>query len=141
MIPATYVIVGSLPLTPSGKLSRSNLPDPQEETSHSITGAIPRTPVEIALARLWSEILQVQSVGIKDNFFELGGHSLLATRVISRIRDEFGAELPVRLMFDNPTIEALALATVESMLEKRGDDQIARLLAELEQMPEEAVIA
>lgn len=138
MIPGTYVIMGSLPLTPSGKLSRSNLPDPQEEPSHSITGAIPRTPVEIALARLWSEILQVQSVGIKDNFFELGGHSLLATRVISRIRDEFGAELPVRLMFDNPTIEALALATVESMLEKRGDDQIARLLAEVEQMPDEA---
>jgi acyl carrier protein len=97
--------------------------------------------VEIALARLWSEILQVPSVGIKDNFFELGGHSLLATRVISRIRDEFGAELPVRLMFDNPTVEALALATVESMREKRGDDQIARLLAELEQMPDEAATA
>lgn len=140
MIPATYVIVGSLPLTPSGKLSRSNLPDPQEEAPHSITGAVPRTPVEIALVRLWSEILQVQSVGIRDNFFELGGHSLLATRVISRIRDEFGAELPVRLMFDNPTVEALALATVEAMLEKRGDDQIARRLAELGQMPDEAVI-
>ncbi|MCF6751043.1 phosphopantetheine-binding protein, partial [Escherichia coli] len=95
MIPATYVVVGSLPLTPSGKLSRSNLPDPQGEASHSVTGAVPRTPVEIALARMWSEILQVPSVGIKDNFFELGGHSLLATRVISRIRDEFGAELPV----------------------------------------------
>ncbi|MGY2990309.1 amino acid adenylation domain-containing protein [Bradyrhizobium sp. USDA 4508] len=141
MIPATYVIVGSLPLTPSGKLSRSNLPDPQEEASHSITGAVPRTPVEIALARLWSEILQVPSVGIKDNFFELGGHSLLATRVISRIRDKFGAELPVRLMFDNPTVEALALATLESMQEKRGDEQIARLLAELEQMPDEAATA
>ncbi|RXH11368.1 amino acid adenylation domain-containing protein [Bradyrhizobium guangzhouense] len=138
MIPATYVIVGSLPLTPSGKLSRNNLPDPQEEASHSTAGAVPRTPVEIALVRLWSDILQVPSVGIKDNFFELGGHSLLATRVISRIRDEFGAELPVRLMFDNPTVEALAQATVESMMEKRGDDQIDRLLAKLEQTPEEA---
>jgi len=66
-----------------------------------------------------------------------GGHSLLATRVISRIRDEFGADLPVRLMFDNPTVEALAIATVEAMLETRGDDQIARLLADLEQTPEE----
>jgi len=141
MIPATYVIMGSLPLTPSGKLSRSNLPDPQEEVSHFTTGAVPRTPVEIALARLWSEILQVENVGIKDNFFELGGHSLLATRVISRIRDEFGADLPVRLMFDNPTVEALALATLDSMLEKRGDDQIARRLAELEQMPDEAATA
>lgn len=125
MIPAAYIIMGSLPLTPSGKLSRSNLPDPQEETSHSVTSAIPRTPVETALVRLWCEILQVQSVGIKDNFFELGGHSLLATRVISRIRDEFGADLPVRLMFDQPTVEALALAIVESTLEKRGGDQIA----------------
>jgi hypothetical protein len=133
--------MASLPLTPSGKLSRSNLPDPQEEASHSIAGAVPRTPVEIALVRLWSEILQVPSVGIKDNFFELGGHSLLATRVISRIRDEFGAELPVRLMFDNPTVEALALATVEAMLEKRGDNQVARLLAELEQMPDKAATA
>jgi acyl-coenzyme A synthetase/AMP-(fatty) acid ligase/acyl carrier protein len=125
MIPATYTIMESLPLTPSGKLNRNNLPDPQEETSHSVTDAIPRTPVEIALVRMWCEILQVHSVGIKDNFFELGGHSLLATRVISRIRDEFGAELPVRLMFDNPTVEALALAIVESMLKKGGDNQIA----------------
>jgi len=115
MIPATYIIMASLPLTPSGKLSRSNLPDPQEETSHSVADAIPRTPVEIAMVRMWCEILQVQSVGIKDDFFELGGHSLLATRVISRIRDEFGVELPVRLMFDNPTVESLALATVESI--------------------------
>ncbi|WP_338426260.1 amino acid adenylation domain-containing protein [Sphingopyxis kveilinensis] len=138
MIPATYVVMESLPLTPSGKLSRSNLPDPNEATSRSITGAVPRTPVEIALARLWSEILEVESVGVQDNFFELGGHSLLATRVVSRIRDDFGVDLPVRLMFDNPTVEALALAIVESMLEKRGDDQIARLLADIEQMPDEA---
>lgn len=138
MLPATYAIVEALPLTPSGKLSRNNLPDPNEAAPRSIAGSVPRTPVEIALARLWSEILEVDSVGVQDNFFELGGHSLLATRVVSRIRDEFGADLPVRLMFDNPTIEALALATVESILEKRGDDQIARLLADLEQMPDEA---
>ncbi len=137
MIPTSHVIMGSLPLTPSGKLSRSNLPDPHEAASSPGIGALPSTPVEIALARLWSEILQVENVGVKDNFFELGGHSLLATRVISRIRDEFGADLPVRLMFDNPTVEALAIATVEAMLETRGDDQIARLLADLEQTPEE----
>ncbi|WP_457812474.1 amino acid adenylation domain-containing protein [Sinorhizobium meliloti] len=141
MIPTSYVIMESLPLTPSGKLSRSNLPDPHEAASRPIIGAVPSTPVEIALARLWSEILQVDKVGVKDNFFELGGHSLLATRVVSWIRDEFGVDLPVRLMFDNPTVEALALATVEGMLETRGDDQIARLLADLEQMPEEAATA
>ncbi|MQX77805.1 phosphopantetheine-binding protein [Sinorhizobium medicae] len=64
-----------------------------------------------------------------------------SSRVVSWIRDEFGVDLPVRLMFDNPTVEALALATVEGMLETRGDDQIARLLADLEQMPEEAATA
>lgn len=73
MLPATYAIVEALPLTPSGKLSRNNLPDPNEAAPRSIAGSVPRTPVEIALARLWSEILEVDSVGVQDNFFELGG--------------------------------------------------------------------
>lgn len=141
MIPTSHVVMGSLPLTPSGKLSRSHLPDPNEAVSSPGIAALPTTPVEIALARLWSEVLQVEAVGIKDNFFDLGGHSLLATRVISRIRDEFGADLPVRLMFDKPTVEALALATVEAMRETQAGDQVADLRADLESRPEESVTA
>jgi len=138
MIPAAFVVLGSLPLTPSGKLSRRSLPDPRLIPQQSDTTAPPRTPVEQALAAIWRDVLQIPSVGIHDNFFELGGHSLLATRVISRIRDEFGAELPVRRMFENPTIEELALLVIEAALQARDDDQLASLLAELEELPDEA---
>jgi amino acid adenylation domain-containing protein len=137
MIPAAYVVMGTLPLTPSGKLNRRGLPDPRLSPNEATAAADPRTPVELALVSIWRDVLQRPNVGVHDNFFELGGHSLLATRVISRIRDEFGAELPVRRMFESPTIEELALLVVEAALEARGDDQIASLLAELEQMPDD----
>ncbi|MCP4696731.1 MAG: amino acid adenylation domain-containing protein [Gammaproteobacteria bacterium] len=107
MLPSRFLILENFPLTPSGKIDRHALsaPDtrPREEEY-----AAPRTPVEKKLAAIWvEEILGLDRAGIHDNFFELGGHSLLATLVISQIRDTFAVEIPLRRMFESPTIAEL----------------------------------
>lgn len=138
MVPSSFAVMAALPLTPSGKLNRRALPAPDTPATTELATAIAaRTPVEEALTRIWREILELPRVGVQDNFFELGGHSLLATRVISRIRDEFNVDLPVRRMFETPTIEALALSVVETTLEAQSMDETAQLLAEIEQMSDE----
>jgi acyl carrier protein len=111
MVPSTYVGLDSLPLTPNGKVDRRILPvvdtlslDTKEDY------VAPRTTVEEELAGIWAKVLGKQQVGIgiHDNFFELGGHSLLATQLTSRIRDAFQVELPVRQLFEAPTVATLA---------------------------------
>ncbi len=109
MMPSQFVFLDSLPLTPNGKLDRAALPQPdQTRPELMITFVAPRTPVEELLAKLWAEVLKLERVGIDDNFFELGGHSLLATQVVSRVRQAFQMELPLRSLFENPTIEGFA---------------------------------
>jgi len=119
MVPRAFVNLASLPLTATGKINRKALPAPDEcvfEAQEDF--AAPRTPVEASLARIWSEVLKLQKVGIHDNFFDLGGHSLLATQVISRIRGVFNLEIPLRTLFELPTIAELAVA-VTAMREKK----------------------
>ncbi len=109
MMPSQFVFLDSLPLTPNGKLDRTALPQPDQTRPELIgTFVAPRTPVEELLAELWAEVLNLERVGIHDNFFELGGHSLLATQVVSRVRQAFQMELPLRSLFENPTIEGFA---------------------------------
>ncbi|HKV08204.1 MAG TPA: amino acid adenylation domain-containing protein, partial [Thermoanaerobaculia bacterium] len=124
MVPTSWVILDSLPHTPNGKLDRRALariePEAGSGAESSEDGA-PRTPVEERLAAFWAEILGAPSVGRQDNFFDLGGHSLLATRVISWIRSEWGVELPLRRLFEEPTVERLAQA-VEAGLSTAGAD-------------------
>jgi acyl carrier protein len=123
--------VETIPLTPSGKLDRAALPDPGGVRMAQSAGfAPPRTPVERTLASIWRELLQLERPGIHDNFFELGGHSLLATRVMSRVREELDVDLPVRQLFESPTIEALAIAIVHGAVEQ--DEDLARMLSEIE---------
>jgi len=106
MVPAAYVVLPSLPLTPSGKLDRKALPDPGTEERDGILA--PRTATEELVARIFAEVLKVEQVGRDEDFFELGGHSLLVTQVVSRVRAACGVELPVRAVFEAPTVERLA---------------------------------
>jgi acyl carrier protein len=107
MIPAAFVVLEFLPLTPNGKVDRRALPMPNLQENRDAFVA-PRTPTQETLAELWAEILNLKQVGIYDNFFELGGHSLLATQVISRLRSVFKIELPLRRLFELPTVATLA---------------------------------
>jgi acyl carrier protein len=109
MIPAAFVMLERLPLTPNGKVDRKALPAPSQLQRRVETAfAAPRTATERALAAIWSSLLGIEGVGLHDNFFELGGHSLLATQVISRIRQSFAIDLPLRALFENPTIAGLS---------------------------------
>jgi len=107
MVPSHVVMLVALPLTPNGKIDRAALPAPVTERSDEGYVA-PRTDVEAALARIWADLLKLDRVGIHDNFFALGGHSLLATQAISRIRTSCQADLPLRALFEQPTVEGLA---------------------------------
>ncbi len=109
MIPAVFVQLSGLPLTPSGKVDRKALPAPSGEVTTDETRQVDaRTPLEELLVQLWSEVLGVERVGVTESFFDLGGHSLLATQVVSRVRRQFGVDLPVRTLFESPTIAGLA---------------------------------
>ncbi|MFI5179498.1 MAG: amino acid adenylation domain-containing protein, partial [Vicinamibacterales bacterium] len=108
MVPAAFVVLDTLPMTPSGKVDRQALPAP-ERRSESDRGAVaPATDMEAAVARIWQEALDVERVGIHDNFFDLGGHSLLLARVHERLNDRLGLELSIMDLFRHPTVHALA---------------------------------
>jgi amino acid adenylation domain-containing protein len=107
MVPGEIVILSAWPLTPNGKIDRAALPAPTWGAGH-VADEPPRTPTEELLAAVWREVLGVPKVARGDGFFALGGHSLLATRVVSRIRAVLGVEVPLRELFDAPTLEALA---------------------------------
>src|SRR5215213_587316 len=138
MVPSSLVTLDSLPLTPSGKVDRRSLPAPDLSDIRAENAyAEPRTPAEEQLVEIWEEILGLERVGIHDNFFELGGHSLLATRVVSRLNRHFGVELPLRVLFEDSTIEGLALAVTQ--MQAAAEIDIEQLLAQVEQMQDQSV--
>ncbi|HKH47076.1 MAG TPA: non-ribosomal peptide synthase/polyketide synthase, partial [Thermoanaerobaculia bacterium] len=112
MVPQRFVALAELPLSPTGKVDRAALPAPEAQEGLGeeafAAGRAPRSPEEELLAGIWAEVLGRERVGFAENFFEIGGHSLLATRVASRLRDVFGVELPLRRLFEAPTVEELA---------------------------------
>ncbi|HEX8178801.1 MAG TPA: amino acid adenylation domain-containing protein [Pyrinomonadaceae bacterium] len=111
MIPSDFVVLDRMPLAPNGKLDRKALPAPEQAGRKSGADfAAPRNAVEELLAVLWAEVLQTDGVSIDDNFFEAGGHSLLATQLMARVRDSFQIELPLRTLFEAPTVRGLAAA-------------------------------
>ncbi|MFE4118690.1 amino acid adenylation domain-containing protein, partial [Priestia sp. YIM B13448] len=106
MVPAHFVEMAFLPLTPNGKLDLKALPVPDEPSTENTVYS--RTPMEELIASVWSQVLDIENIAVQNSFFELGGHSLLATQVVSRLQEVFQIELPVRELFEYPTVEALA---------------------------------
>ncbi len=128
MIPSAFVVLESLPVTANGKVDRLALPAPEPIKLELAGGYIaPQTAVEQVLVKIWAEVLGIKRAGISDNFFELGGHSLLATQLVSRVRDAFGIELPLRSVFEAPTIGELS-QVVESLKDKNAKSEVPALV-------------
>ena len=121
MMPSAFVLLEAMPLTPNGKIDRRSLRAPDTNTAELESNFTePRTPDEQLIAEIWAEVLGLERVGIHDNFFELGGHSLLATQAISRLREAFQIEVPLRSLFESPTVATVT----ESLLQYRADQKL-----------------
>jgi myxalamid-type nonribosomal peptide synthetase MxaA len=136
MVPTRILVLPELPLTPNGKVDRSSLPSAGTLTEPDQPAAVrfvaPRTETELAIAAIWRDLLDLPEVGVEDNFFELGGHSLLATKLIFRIQDVLGAELPLTALFEGePTIARLATLVTEGAAAQAGEEQFLDLAAEV----------
>ncbi|HKV40666.1 MAG TPA: phosphopantetheine-binding protein, partial [Blastocatellia bacterium] len=101
--------------------------------------ASPRTALEEVICGIWTDLLHLQAIGVHDNFFELGGHSLLATQAISRIREAFDIDVPLRTLFESPTVAGMALAIVQKQAERADAELLGEMLDELDRLPEEEV--
>ena len=131
MVPAYIVVLEKFPLTPSGKVDRLSLPAPSNDSELEPDYAAPQTAVERILAGIFADVLGRQNIGTTDNFFDLGGHSLLATQLASRIYEAFQIELPVRKVFEEPTVAGLARSILQSSAERQRIERTAELLIEL----------
>jgi acyl carrier protein len=125
MLPASYVALERLPLTPGGKVDRAALPSPDGAKSLGESAYVaPRTYVEEAVAHLYQQILGVPRVGLSDDFFELGGHSLAGVQLLFQVREVLGVELPLRMVFQLPKVEDLAAVVARRMHELRGSSSL-----------------
>ena len=132
MVPSAFVLMEKFPISPNGKVDRRALPVPEISDLDVVTSAPPRTPEEQQLAGIWSQVLGVGAIGVHDDFFALGGHSLLATQLIARVSREFGADIPLRRLFEAPTIAGFAEFVVADLMqraEQLSDEEIEALLA------------
>ena len=137
MIPSAFVTMEALPLMPSGKVDRRHLPAPdQSRPDLDESFVMPRTPVEEEIARIWEHVLKIDRVGVYDNFFALGGHSLIATQVISRLSETLEVDLPLRVIFEQPTVAGVAQAVVQYQT-IASEGETTRLLAELALLSDE----
>jgi acyl carrier protein len=152
MLPSAFVIMDGLPVTANGKIDRQALPAPDKKRPELAQEyKMPRNEVEKTLARIWSEVLGVERVGIEDNFFDLGGHSLLATQIMSRVSSTFNADVPLRSLFEEPTVSELAkvIERYQSAHDQHQPspppklskmvDSLEQQLANLMQLPDEQV--
>jgi len=138
MVPSAIVLIESLPLTPNGKIDLKVLPSPEEGSAQEQREFVtPRNPAEQNLVAIWTEVLKLDRIGVNDNFFELGGHSLLATQIISRIRSTFRVQLPLHSFLETPTVSGLAEKISQCPVAETEDQEMARLLQELEGVSDE----
>lgn len=135
MMPSWLIKMGALPLTPNGKVDRKRLPGPDTESLEpKNTYAEPRNPLEELLANIWADVLKVNRVGIDDNFFRLGGHSLLATRMMSRIREVFYVDVPLRDLFEAPSVAEFARAVTARESKAGQIEKIARIFKQVQEI-------
>jgi acyl carrier protein len=138
MVPAAFVLLQKLPLTPTGKVDRRALPAPDMSRPElGVSYVAPRTPVEQVLTQIWADVLCREQIGIHDNFFDLGGHSLLATRVSAQVRDTLQVELPLRSLFDAPTVAELATLVLQTAENWARVERTAQLLLWLTQLSDD----
>ncbi|MFP2932906.1 non-ribosomal peptide synthetase, partial [Pyxidicoccus sp. 3LG] len=130
MVPSALVRVESLPLTANGKLDRRALATLDAPVVQR-TYVAPRDDLEQQVADLWAEVLRVERVGIHDSFFELGGHSLLATELLMRVRSTFQVKLPVRGLFEQPTVEGMTLLLLEALSEGMDGAELEQLVDDI----------
>jgi len=138
MIPSAVVLLDNMPLTATGKIDRRMLPDPRTARPELDRPFVaPRTPIEVQLAQIWSEVLGLDHVGINDNFFDLGGHSLTAARVVTRAIKHFQLELPLAALFQAPTVADMALVILEAQARRLESSDLDRILSDVEGLSEE----
>ncbi len=142
MLPAAWVVLDALPLSPNGKVDRKALPAPVFERPADERFEAPRTPLEELLAAIWCDVLGVERLGIHDDFFELGGHSLTAAKVVSRARDSLQVDVPLRTLFQNPTIERWSSSIAAAGLAAEVDvHAIAETLIQMDELSDDEVRA
>ena len=138
MVPTEFVFLDELPLMSTGKINRRALPEPLHRGSNRLIPVVaPRTLIEKRLAEIWAEVLSVPELSVQDNFFDLGGHSLVASQLISRVIQKFHLELPIKALFDAPTVAEMALIITQNQAKLATDAEVARMLCEVEAMTEE----
>ncbi|UHA73129.1 amino acid adenylation domain-containing protein [Paenibacillus sp. 481] len=127
MIPSFFVQLARMPLTPNGKIDRRALPSPEESMLSSEQYVAPRTQLEGRLLLIWQEVLSNPNIGVKEDFFDLGGHSIKAIELTVKIQKDFGIEIPYRIVFEAPTVEAMAQAVAELMMKRTGSNPFVKL--------------
>ena len=140
MVPSAYVAINALPHTDHGKLNRQQLPPPDVHRLAQSRIVEPRTLVEEEIAAIWRDLLQVKQISIDENFFRLGGHSLLATRVVAHIRSSFQIELPLRALFESPTIRGLAERVEDILLASITENERNRAAPDMNSVREEFLL-
>jgi amino acid adenylation domain-containing protein len=138
MIPSAFVFLDALPLSPNGKIDRHALPDPDRARPDiGVPFVAPKSPLEEELAAIWKEILSLDSIGVDDSFLDLGGDSLVAAQIISRVVSRFQLDLPIKLLFDSPTIAEMAAVIGGANAGKFDEDEVERIVSELESVSED----
>ncbi len=139
MVPAAFVALDAFPLTPNGKVDRNALPAPDAAGGERADHIAPRTLEEEALVGLWGDLLNLKRVDVRANFFDLGGHSLLATQMLARVEYDFGVELPLRVLFESPTLEQMA-ARIAAACEAADQLAMAAMLQNFENMSDDEIL-
>src|SRR5205085_5701545 len=134
MVPADYLMLDAMPLTANGKIDRRALPEPRPEAEAERRAfALPQSTTEEVLLGIWQGLLATERISVHDNFFALGGHSLLATQMISKVREALLAEVPVRKLFESPTLSGFARQV--ELAQVRGGAASAPALRRAERQP------